>query len=180
MALSVYTSQIYDIYGNAAVAGAGIVAAFIMALAASAVASAYRKFREGRLFDVLAQSKTIFNPKTDHYRDQVFRIQDMFHPMSHRLEHKTFQNCDIIGPGVIMFEDGVTLHNPQFVDCGDVIFPPVGTRLTSVLVLKHCTFRNCRFFRTAPLTSSAAVLDSFVAMGARDPRLRGASQSLEP
>lgn len=174
-AVSIYTSQLYNDYGYAALVAGFLLGSLILAAAAALAASAYRRFKEGQLYRALAQKQSGFNPKSDNYSDEVFNVADMFHPMSHVLDQKTFHNCDFIGPGVILFDGHINLvGGGDFVECGDLIFAPGGTAVTSVLVLRNCTFRNCRFFRVGLLTSSPGVIDGFVSFGARDPRLFGA------
>lgn len=132
---------------------------------------ALRNYRQAQFFRSLGRDGRTFNPKLPSYSDSVFKVAEMFHPMSHVLTGKTFYNCDFIGPSVIMFDGHVTMMGDGgFHDCGDVIFPPAGTNLTSALVFRNCTFNNCRFFRVGVITSSISVVESLVRGGARDPR----------
>ena len=164
---------------------AGFAGLLLAAVSVALFSVVYKKVRQGQFFAALSQTPNNFNPKLHNYSDNVFRIQDMMpNPMAHTLEGRTFHNCDFIGPGVVLFAGNIHIHRqtpgPMFFDCGDVIFPPVGTNLTSALVLNNCTLRDCRFYRVGIITSAESVLQTLMTAGFRDPRVPRQQQTSPP
>jgi hypothetical protein len=83
---------------------------------------------------------------------------------------KTFRNCTIEGPGVLMPTDGSVIENCRLGDAlGDMrnlLLQPLGQRVIGALVYAGCTFENCEFFNVG-FTGSPDFLNALVGSAQR-------------
>ena len=83
------------------------------------------------------------------------------------VENRTFIDCLIEGPGVLLplegcHFDGCNMGDAQG-DPRNLLLQPAGPqRVTGAVPLKHCTFINCRFLGVG-FTGSKAYLDEMTA-----------------
>ena len=67
------------------------------------------------------------------------------------IEGKTFNNCIIEGPAVLLAMSGVSFDACNLGVSGDdarslILMPMVKNRVVGAIAMKNCTFRNCQFF----------------------------------
>lgn len=68
------------------------------------------------------------------------------------IEDRTFTDCAIEGPAVLMILDGVTFEGCNMGvtdDARNLLMKPVGDKLTGVIPVRNCKFVRCDLFRVA-------------------------------
>lgn len=79
------------------------------------------------------------------------------------VEGKTFTDCLIEGPAVLMVLDDVSFDGCSMGVTGDpdnLLIKPVGEKLTGVIPVRNCKFVRCEFLRVA-YTGSPEFLSGF-------------------
>ncbi|GAA0646889.1 hypothetical protein [Brevundimonas lenta] len=82
------------------------------------------------------------------------------------IERKTFRNCVIEGPAVLLATGGVQFHNCNMGESGgdirNLLLRPVGPKqVVGTIAVADTVFENCRFFGVG-FTGGAAFLDQFL------------------
>lgn len=80
------------------------------------------------------------NPMADTFQDQRIRISDIAHPITKRIEGKTFLRFELFGPDNITVS-GSNMVGVHFNDCEFVIIKDGGA-VKNVKLLDRCTFTN--------------------------------------
>lgn len=114
-----------------------------------------------RMRAALANPTALINPGDSVFQNKRIKLTEFFDPFWSRCEGKTFIDCDLIGPAVILFHGG-TPEIQNAIDC-DFVSVQVGKPLRHGFVFVNCTLRNCRVIKCTVLISDdvakAAALD---------------------
>lgn len=85
------------------------------------------------------------NPLESTFIRKRIKLSDLAEPVSGSIRHKTFVDCEIVGPGnAIAFPSCIFAGSG-----GEMVDAVVFTRGRAIAgyELENCTFRNCKFFR---------------------------------
>ena len=105
------------------------------------------------------------HPGDRHYRNQTVRLSDLA-VTSDVIEGVTFENCQIIGPAVIVLMGDGELRNSGFDGEPEAVIWPLGDReqVVGAIALVNCTIVSCRFQRVGlavPAAQMEAVRTGF-------------------
>ena len=164
--LSAMASRWYSDHGIFFLVAVFIVSLVVLSAVALMISAAIKNLKKSKFYDSVSNPPEVYNPKLSLFQDKVFYLRDMFTPISPVVENKTFVNCDIIGPGVVLFEERNEFPQCNFIETGDVIAVPHGAYITGGLAFMRCTFRDCRFFRTQIVTAAPQVMAELRRIGA--------------
>lgn len=111
------------------------------------------------------------DPLATEFADGHFFLFDLFRASAQGgggvvLENRTFINCDIEGPAVMLALDGVyfvdTNFGPTAGDLRGMLFRSLNGRTAiGAIPVRNCTFRNCRFHALG-ITGSEDLLQQLV------------------
>jgi hypothetical protein len=81
-----------------------------------------------------------------YLRDRRIQINDLVTPADPVVRRRTFENCRIFGPGIVLFH-GCQVINPRFDGTLDstLIEVPDGTAVVGPILFDECVLRDCRF-----------------------------------
>jgi hypothetical protein len=88
-------------------------------------------------------------PADDHYRNLLMRISDLA-VTDDFIDGITFENCQIVGPAVLLPLENCTFRSNTFEGDEEAILwelRPPRTRVLGVIALRSCVFVGCRFTR---------------------------------
>lgn len=63
-----------------------------------------------------SQAVDTINPLDHSFTGRRIRLSDLAHPVTNRIENKTFINCELMGPATIAVLNGTWQHG-RFIDC---------------------------------------------------------------
>lgn len=88
------------------------------------------------------------HPGDRHYRNQTVRLTDLA-VTSDVIEGVTFENCQLIGPAIIVLLGTGELRDSGFDGEADAIIWPLGPReqVIGAIALVDCNIVGCRFQR---------------------------------
>ena len=82
-----------------------------------------------------------------------------------RLENRTFTDCMIEGPALMLVLDGVEFSNTNFGptsgDMRNMLFRPMGAMGIGAIPVRNCTFNRCQF-QTIGITGSEELLQMLI------------------
>ncbi len=82
-----------------------------------------------------------------------------------RLEDRTFTDCTIEGPAVMLVLDGVFFESTNFGETGgdmrNMLFQPMGDVAIGAIPVRNCTFTRCRF-QTIGITGDEVLLQALI------------------
>ena len=93
----------------------------------------------------LQKPKGQINPMDDLFERKKIYISDLSPSYGHEVRGKTFLDCELVGPGVILFVDRITADTCGFVNCDFVRLKRGKLMVQNVLGFDHCVFRRCTF-----------------------------------
>ncbi len=76
---------------------------------------------------------------------EKINLSDFFHPFYRPTSHARFENCDLMGPAMVV-ADGCVFSQGGFNDCEIVIVNPT-TPIRGAMRFNLCTFVRCNLFR---------------------------------
>lgn len=81
------------------------------------------------------------------------------------LEGRTFKNCRIEGPALMLVLDGVHFESTNFGPTGgnmrNMLFQPMGDMGIGAIPVRNCTFTNCEFLALG-ITGSETLLNALI------------------
>lgn len=88
------------------------------------------------------------DPGDRQYRNQLVRLSDLT-VVRDVIEGVTFENCQIVGPAVVVLLDGITMSGCNFEGDAESVVWPIGSRsrVMGAVGLKDCTIVGCQFQR---------------------------------
>ncbi|WP_368607580.1 hypothetical protein [Pseudomonas fulva] len=123
----------------------GVLTSLVLAFVLLLIRAATLKNQMAAYYAALSAPKSVINPLSDFFLDQVISVEDLRLPGQQLHKNKIFKRCKFIGPGTLGLGggniDGVNLNS-----CGSVIALPESTVLFGVVYLKQCTIVDCEFF----------------------------------
>lgn len=93
-------------------------------------------------FRDLQTPRSAINPLDVTFERKRIWISDLTVPGIMVVEGKKFIGCQLIGPGIIMF-DGSTLNGNGFRGCDSLVISNPDADIHNVIVLKNCTIIEC-------------------------------------
>jgi hypothetical protein len=80
--------------------------------------AASRKDKAAALIAEQVADRSTINPMEKHFRNQRIHVQDLFTPYGEPVTDRTFADCDIIGPAVVLVDRGTVIrrNNLQYVE----------------------------------------------------------------
>jgi len=111
--------------------------------------------------DSRAKPTDAINPLDDTFQKKRIKISDFHPPLGIVVTDKNLIDCELIGPGVIVFKNAMSTGGINFDDCDSVKIPN-GSNFKNVLVLENFNFTRCRLCRLTILIpeSGAAVFEN--------------------
>jgi len=85
------------------------------------------------------------NPLSQVHNTEQIMISDFFHPYHKIYENIRFENCDLIGPGIVFSESG-SFDNCHWSDCQIVIIR-TDRPITGAIHLKRPVILGCHLYR---------------------------------
>lgn len=137
-----------DTYGPAVVGGIGIAAALVIMLCVSRIRlwNARRDLEKANIRYVEARSSmSSINPLADVFTSERIDLRDLTRPLTNSVSSKTFVRCQIVGPVNVVLQGNTNMANPNGIAC-EAVYANNGTRISNVIELIDCDFRNCEFF----------------------------------
>lgn len=88
------------------------------------------------------------HPGDRHYRNQTVRLTDLA-VTADVIEQITFENCQLIGPAIVVLLGNTELRDSGFDGDVDAILWPIGDRqqIIGAIALTNCSLIGCRFQR---------------------------------
>lgn len=137
-------------YGPVAVAGVVLLALVMLSFAYWMYARGTLNRSEARYREMQAIPPTTVNPLRSTFENERIRASDFYSPLSGMHHAKTFNSCEIVGPGAIALM-ACNLYHGHFIAC-DVV--AVKTALIKTAAgFEHCTFNNCKFINATIFVS---------------------------
>jgi hypothetical protein len=127
-----------------------VIAGFI-GLGAGAACMATYAWAKGKLVRVrydkrmLAQGGAV-DPLTKTFESKRIYLNEFALPSHPLIEHKTFIDCEIIGPANIILDIGNRVDEPKFPIC-DTVLMHQDAKPFNGYIFRSCTFRGCSFQR---------------------------------
>jgi hypothetical protein len=136
-------------WGPVAWGAAGIIAACAIGLAYAVisliVAKKSAQYARANLDNKLSNNSSTVNPLDRQFDRLIINIRDLFIPYQPLLIGKTFVECDLIGPGVLMF-DRCDLISPIMSACSHVVYNPEKKHpVMGAVGFSSSRFERCRF-----------------------------------
>lgn len=95
-----------------------------------------------------------FDPRAVAFTNARFPLVDFYRAHLQAgggavIEGRSFTDCLIEGPGLMLVQDGVNFDGVNFGPTGgdmrNMLFRPLGGRAIGAIPVRNCTFLNCRF-----------------------------------
>lgn len=129
--------------------GAGFFAG-LFAVAAIRAVTAYSQNQraEGEFRKLLAAPPETVNPLRQSFDRERIRVSDFWNTFVKLRHYKgtAFRNCQLHGPGAIVFWHGCTLRQPEFLSCDLVCVN--NAHIHTAVVFENATFDDCAFVST--------------------------------
>lgn len=98
---------------------------------------------------IIKHANTLLSPNTANpletkFEKKTIKLTDFFSPFYIPHKDKTFDNCEIVGPGNIFF-NGCYLNSVTMVGCQIVILNNTKTSVINVTGFTNCTIINSKF-----------------------------------
>jgi hypothetical protein len=126
------------------VAGFGGLVTF--AVSASLIAWVRGRWITARYNAKLIRASGFIDPIASTFEGKRIALGDFVLPAHPVVENKTFINCDIIGPAILLMDYGNSVRDLAYPTC-DAILIPTDVTPSNVIICRNCTFRHCRFVR---------------------------------
>ena len=106
------------------------------------------------------------DPMAPMFNNMRINLTDLYRSQMHAgggaiIEGRTFTDCMIEGPALMLVLDGVHFDSTNFGETGgdvrNMLFRPMATMAIGAIPVRNCTFRNCRF-NTLGITGSDDLL----------------------
>jgi len=124
----------------------GLICSISLGLIFYLISSALNQSAIAEYTRSVSTPKDHINPLLDSFKDQIIPIEELRLPGVQLHENKHFKRCLFVGPASVALMGG-TYVSSSFVDCGNILAVPDGTKLVGVVVLKNCTIEECEFHR---------------------------------
>lgn len=94
------------------------------------------------------------DPMAPMFNNILINLTDLYRSQMHAgggaiIEGRTFTDCMIEGPALMLVLDGVHFDSTNFGETGgdvrNMLFRPMATMAIGAIPVRNCTFRNCRF-----------------------------------
>jgi len=125
----------------------GILTSLLFSGVALVVVLAVAAVEKARNLRVITYEPHVSNKLKDHFEKESVKAGDFYLPFPFVNENKYFENCEIQGPGSMLFLDS-SLDGCVFHMCDFIVVENDDT-INAAAIFKSSTFRGCRFLRTA-------------------------------
>lgn len=96
------------------------------------------------------------NPMESYFSKRIVQIADLIY-YGPRIEGKTFEDCHIKGPAIVIFRGG-SLDSTIFIGDRDLSFVELPVNgIIGVVEFVRCTFRRCRFEAVGVMASAEEI-----------------------
>ena len=110
------------------------------------------------------------DPLTKAFNGGRFSLVDLYRASVQagggvRIEDRTFTDCTIEGPALMLVQDNVHFDSTNFGETGgdmrNMLFKPMGAIGIGAIPVRNCTFTRCRF-HTIGITADDAFLQALI------------------
>lgn len=107
------------------------------------------------------------DPMAPAFNNMRINLSDLYRSQLHAgggaiIEGRTFTDCMIEGPALMLVLDGVHFDSTNFGETGgdvrNMLFKPMGTMAIGAIPVRNCTFKACRF-NTLGITGAEDLLE---------------------
>jgi hypothetical protein len=145
-AYGIYATEWLAAYGPIAwVMGCSVGALLGVLLVFLIVAIRGRLIRSAAVRQMSIVPKSV-NPLEKRFEKASIRLLDFVNPLSPIVDHKEFIDCEIYGPGVLIFWNRTTFQNCHFLECDKIKLTQPAT-MYSGLAFQDCFFLRCKLYR---------------------------------
>ncbi len=130
--------------------------------------NAQSRMQEARAsFEERAASASAANPLLDRFQQVRLNLASLYHPFFEWYRDKTFIDCEIVGPGTMMFSGTPKFDNVHFKECDFVVVQPGAKSMASV-ALESPRFTRTKFFRVTIQMTPKDMMGLVAALGGPD------------
>lgn len=137
-------SKILRPYGVLGWISAGLLTLLILTIVYAVYGWASERRANAIYKGTLSTVPVSVNPLDSNFEGKRIRLSELFSPFSEVYDGKTFRNCEIIGPGAIVFLDQMNLYTPGLYACDLVAVKSAHIR--TAVGFQRSTFDHCKFY----------------------------------
>lgn len=130
----------------------GILTFVLVSAAFLCIALAWERLATMRALKNWQVNTQSVNPLRNAFDGERISIAHLAHPITHRIERKSFNNCELVGPANVVFDGNGVVSGITFMDCDFVVIRE-NIHIKNILVFNGCsllggTIWNCTVFLT--------------------------------
>jgi hypothetical protein len=151
--VAAYYSNLQPIHIAASVAAVALTIAVVFLL----IGLARVRYARASVMQKVANDTDVINPLSETFEKKRIRMSDFYTPYQYVYRNRSFIDCEIIGPGVVLLSGNIDIKG--IANC-DFVEVPDQFSAGNVTVFTAVTFRRCSFYNMtiiAPTTLAAKI-----------------------
>lgn len=154
-------------YGPVGIGAVALISGLVLwmglALAKGVRSKAALRRAEAMVIEKWKDQVDTFNPLHRELNTVRFRLEDLAHPFTRRIENKRLIDCDMLGPANLFLSHNCSFEDLTFMSC-DLVVTRQSVRILNVIVIEDVKIIGGTIHR-ATIFVHPSILDEILSMG---------------